>query len=166
MSCKLSKQSRHWSDASFCSIWSGSALFANVPIVLVQVLQITYQDHSFGKFSRQQIDIFLIFFHKTGFDISCKLSPLETICMKCQILFCGKKKRKYFNMPSAETFVQRWLIHLLSRDGSFTMLVFEVVSDIVYYHWWTEKKQVLAKPLFFWVSFAVINSYDQSFNWF
>ena len=30
------------------------------------------------------------FFQKMGFDISCKLSPLETICMKCQILFSGK----------------------------------------------------------------------------
>ena len=27
---------------------------------------------------------------KTKFDISCKLSTLETICMKCQILFSGK----------------------------------------------------------------------------
>ena len=30
---------------------------------------------------------FLTFFQKTAFDISCKLSPMETICMKCQILF-------------------------------------------------------------------------------
>ena len=29
----------------------------------------------------------------TGFDISCKLSPLETICLKCQILFSGKNKK-------------------------------------------------------------------------
>ena len=34
-------------------------------------------------------------FQKTGFDISCKLSPLETICMKCQILFSGKNKKKF-----------------------------------------------------------------------
>ena len=27
------------------------------------------------------------FSEKTGFDISCKFSPLETICMKCLILF-------------------------------------------------------------------------------
>ena len=31
---------------------------------------------------------------KTGFDILCKLSPIETICMKCQILFYEKKKKK------------------------------------------------------------------------
>ena len=34
---------------------------------------------------------FSYFSQKTGFDISCKLSPKETICMKCQILFSGKK---------------------------------------------------------------------------
>ena len=33
---------------------------------------------------------------KIGFDISCKLSPKETICMKCQNLFSGKKIRKIF----------------------------------------------------------------------
>ena len=32
--------------------------------------------------------------HKTGFDISCRLYPLETICMKCQNLFSGPKKEK------------------------------------------------------------------------
>ena len=34
------------------------------------------------------------FFQKKDFDIACKLSPLETICMKCQILFSKKKKKK------------------------------------------------------------------------
>ena len=34
---------------------------------------------------------FTYFFQKTGFDISCKLLPLETVCMKCQVLFSGKK---------------------------------------------------------------------------
>ena len=28
-----------------------------------------------------------------GFDISCKLSPLDTVCMKCEILFSGKIKK-------------------------------------------------------------------------
>ena len=35
------------------------------------------------------------FFKKIGFDSTCKLSPEETICMKCQILFSGKNKIKY-----------------------------------------------------------------------
>ena len=30
---------------------------------------------------------------KRRFDISSKLSPMETICMKCQILFFGKNKK-------------------------------------------------------------------------
>ena len=29
-------------------------------------------------------------YDKIGFDISCKLSPEETVCMKFQILFSGK----------------------------------------------------------------------------
>ena len=36
---------------------------------------------------------FSYFSQKTGFDISCKLSPEETICMKYQILFSGKNKK-------------------------------------------------------------------------
>ena len=32
---------------------------------------------------------------KIGFDISCKLSPEETVCMKCQNLFNGKNIYKY-----------------------------------------------------------------------
>ena len=44
---------------------------------------------------------------KTGFDIPYKLSPMETICMKCLILFSGGgKKRKYFKMSSAVNFTQ------------------------------------------------------------
>ena len=37
-------------------------------------------------------DIFL-FSPENRFDISCKLSPKETICMKCQNLFSGKNKK-------------------------------------------------------------------------
>ena len=63
-----------------------------------------------GKYCiRQRFEVFfLIFFsQKTGFDISCKLSPKktgfdiqcklskDTICMKCQILFSGKKEEKW-----------------------------------------------------------------------
>ena len=42
------------------------------------------------------------FFQKTGYDILCKLSPKETICMKCQILFSGKNKKNIINLSSAE----------------------------------------------------------------
>ena len=42
---------------------------------------------------------------KTGFDISCNLSPLETVFMKYQNLFSGTI-RKYSNMCPAENFTQ------------------------------------------------------------
>ena len=54
------------------------------------------------KFSADKIlKYFSYFCQKTGFENSCKLSPLETICMKCQILFSGKNK-KNINLSSAE----------------------------------------------------------------
>ena len=46
----------------------------------------------------------LIFPKKTGFDISCKLSPLETIAWNVKSCFSGKKYLK--NTSSAETFSQ------------------------------------------------------------
>ena len=42
--------------------------------------------------------------YKYMFDISCKLSPMETICMKCKTLFSGKNKKKYFYISSAVNF--------------------------------------------------------------
>ena len=48
------------------------------------------------------LNCFSYFSQKTGFDISCKLSPLETICMKCQILFSRKNKKTIINLLSAE----------------------------------------------------------------
>ena len=52
--------------------------------------------HSTGKFRRQQIEFFFLFFpQKTRFDTSCKLSSMETICMNCQNLFSGKNKKNF-----------------------------------------------------------------------
>ena len=34
-----------------------------------------------------------LFSRKIGFDFSCKLSPKETICMKCQTHFLGKIRK-------------------------------------------------------------------------
>ena len=42
-------------------------------------------------FNIQQTDDIFIFSQKIGFDVSCKLSPWETICIKRQILFSEKK---------------------------------------------------------------------------
>ena len=55
------------------------------------------------KFSADSILKYFSYFpQKTGFDISCKLSPLETICMKCQTCFWGKIREKIYQLPSAE----------------------------------------------------------------
>ena len=42
------------------------------------------------------------FFPENRIDISCKLSPVETICLKCLILFSGKNKKNIINLSSAE----------------------------------------------------------------
>ena len=41
------------------------------------------------------------FYKKIGSDISCKLSPKEIICLKCQTLFSGKYKKNTINLSSA-----------------------------------------------------------------
>ena len=48
----------------------------------------------------------VLFSQKTGLDISCKLSPMETICLKYQILFSVKNKKHIVSLLSAE-FVHR-----------------------------------------------------------
>ena len=42
-----------------------------------------------------------------GFDISCKLSPKETVYMKCQNLFSGKNKKNIISVLSAGELVLR-----------------------------------------------------------
>ena len=50
-----------------------------------------------GKISADNILKYCSYFsQKTGFDISCILSQLETICMKCQILCLGKMRKISF----------------------------------------------------------------------
>ena len=46
-------------------------------------------------------EIFFLFSRKIGFDISCKLYPLETVRMKCQILFYGKNKKFLINFAES-----------------------------------------------------------------
>ena len=45
------------------------------------------------KFSRYFETFCFISPRKWNFDVSCKLSPKETFCMKCQILLYGKYKK-------------------------------------------------------------------------
>ena len=55
-------------------------------------------------FSRWHFEIFLFsyFSQETRLDISCQLSPLETIWMKYQILFSVQNKKNIINLLSAE----------------------------------------------------------------
>ena len=46
--------------------------------------------------------IFSYFSQETEFDISCKLSPLEKTCMKCQISFSRNDKKNNISLSSAE----------------------------------------------------------------
>ena len=59
--------------------------------------------------------IFFIFSQKIGFDISGKLSPRETICMKCQSLFSWEKSEKYFKKLSAEIFTNNAVLMELEK---------------------------------------------------
>ena len=64
------------------------------------MLKLSFMLSTQGKiFSRPH---FSYFFQKTGFDISCKLSHMETICMKCQSLFSWKNKKNITILSSAE----------------------------------------------------------------
>ena len=51
--------------------------------------------------SRLHFENIFFFPQKTGFDISCKLFPKKTICMKCQSLFSGWNMKNVINLSSA-----------------------------------------------------------------
>ena len=69
----------------------------DVAVVVVSVSRLAL----WVKFSAEDIlKHFSYCSQKTGFDISCKLSPMETVCMQCQILFSWKKKEN-INLSSA-----------------------------------------------------------------
>ena len=54
-------------------------------------------------FSRQHYEILFYFSpRKQNLTTLCKLSPKETVCMKCQILFSGKNKKNIISLSSAE----------------------------------------------------------------
>ena len=68
--------------------------------------------HANDKLSRSKIDdSFFLFSQKIGFDISCRLSRKETICMKCQNLFSTKNKKNYLKTISVEIFCQHAKVH-------------------------------------------------------
>ena len=82
------------------------------------------------KFSADNILKYFIHFpQKTRLDISCKLSPMETICMKFQILFTGKHKKKFTNLSSAEL-AQRCEFSLsMAPAGSSMKMEFSILDS-------------------------------------
>ena len=85
--------------ASLLLVFSGSykkCLFCN-EVTLPKLMSLTLSILLGKNFSRWQLEIFSFFFFfpkKIGFDILCKLSPWETICMECQNLFARKNNKK------------------------------------------------------------------------
>ena len=62
-------------------------------------------------FSRRHFDIFFFFCYfsqDTGFDILCRLSAMETICMKCQIQISGKL-RNILSICHLLNILREWL---------------------------------------------------------
>ena len=64
-------------------------------------------------FSRQRVEVFFLF-QKTGFDISCRLSLMETI--SCHILHSGKVRKKITNLLSAELAKRVVMFNMLSAN--------------------------------------------------
>ena len=109
-------------------------MYLSQPIISILKL------NTLGKnFSRRQIgDIFSYFCQKTGLDISCKLSPVETICMNCPILFSGKNKKKYHQ------FVVCWISPEGVKFDKSKMLTdtnsAAVSCHFWWYAWWIRRK--------------------------
>ena len=53
------------------------------------------------KYYRRHFEIFSYFSQKIGFEISCKLSPTEIICIKCLSLLSRENMNTIVNLPSA-----------------------------------------------------------------
>ena len=90
--------------------------------------------HSLGWFSRGQIDNILSYFsQKTGFDISCKLSPLETYAWNIKTCFLGKKKRKIIQVVICwKYYIACYMIisHIpISLIFSFTVMDYDFVNE-------------------------------------
>ena len=70
----------------------------------IEAVEIPFTTH----WANSADDKLMIFFPDNRLNISCKLSTLETICLKCQDLFSGQNKIFFFllNISSAENFAQ------------------------------------------------------------
>ena len=102
--------------------------------------------------TRQQTnDIFLIFAQKTGFDISCKLSTLEIIFINVKSCFLKKKKKKKnFNLSSAENFTKIAKHFQRTPESSREVIIWHLNMNRWTYARWTDtgkKKKIKYKNL-------------------
>ena len=86
-------------------------------------------------FSFSQKKIIWHFMQTVRFDISCKLSVLETVCMEFQILFSGKNKKKYHQ------FVVCWKFY--PESGKDYLTLFSQVKVHIYSNQATKNKHKL-----------------------
>ena len=77
----------------------GTKLYRRVFVMLTTSIKVICSKSLQSRFNRRQTDDIFLIFPKKGFDISCKLSTKEIICMKCQRLFFLEKA---FKISSAE----------------------------------------------------------------
>ena len=85
-------------------------------------------------FSRWHFEIFFFFFPEKQDLIFHANCPLETICMKCQILFHGKNKKYIINLLSAELaqrVVKVNVTKMICTSG-FWKIVLEVKKIIIH----------------------------------
>ena len=61
--------------------------------LMFSMLSNNFSRQNFGIFFSFFFFFFFFFFQNTGFDISCKLSPKKTICLKFQSLSSWKNKK-------------------------------------------------------------------------
>ena len=113
----INEQCYYFKRAFRTSLFRGDAKIKNESDLIFSSLTL----RTLGKiFSGRHIDIFSYFPHKTSFDVSCKLSPLETICMKCQNLFSRKNKKKNHQL----------MCHLLTLAQRVIMVKAEIPAQL------------------------------------
>ena len=84
---------RSWPPLSVCVF--GQIHYFNKKASLTKMIWLTLKC-TLGKiFSRRLLKYLSYFSQWTGFNISCKLTSMQTICMKFRVLFSGKNKKKY-----------------------------------------------------------------------
>ena len=71
------------------------------------------------------------FFQDTEFCISCKLSPMKTICMKCQILFPGKNKFFFQNVVCCKLILSTLGKNITIQYFEKKNLIFPIIAKII-----------------------------------